>query len=72
MQLADRFRAYAVAAEAEGSPVYAEWARGVAGDDDVLRVVEAAPEARRQPVLVLATWYYFPPRFKRRADEPVA
>ena len=23
-------------------------------------------------VLVLATWYYFPPRFKRRADEPVA
>ena len=55
MQLADRFRAYAVAAEAEGSPVYAEWAHGVAGDDDVLRVVEAAPEARRQPVLVLAT-----------------
>ena len=23
-------------------------------------------------VLVLATWYYFPPRFKRRADPPVA
>jgi len=23
-------------------------------------------------VLVLATWYYFPPRFKRRADAPVA
>ena len=21
-------------------------------------------------VLVLATWYYFPPRFKRRADDP--
>lgn len=54
MQLADRFLSYASAAAAEGSPLSADQAAGIAADPDALAVVERAPEARRQPVLVLA------------------
>jgi hypothetical protein len=54
MLLADRFRAHADAAARERSPLYEEWSRGIADDPDVLRLIERAPEARRQPALVLA------------------
>jgi hypothetical protein len=52
--LPDRFAAYAVAVEREGSPLWAAAARGIAADREVLALVERAEEARRQPVLVLA------------------
>lgn len=54
MLLADRFRSHADASAREQSPLYAEWSRGIAGDPDVLALIERAPEARRQPALVLA------------------
>jgi hypothetical protein len=54
MLLADRFRDHAVAAEREGAPLYVDWSLGLASDADALRLVERAPEARRQPALVLA------------------
>ncbi|WP_423922659.1 DUF2332 family protein [Frigoribacterium sp. 2-23] len=54
MTTAERFRAFAEASAADGSPLYAEWADGVAADDELLRVVDRAPEARRQPILVFA------------------
>ncbi|MFB8187715.1 DUF2332 family protein [Microbacterium sp. NPDC055988] len=41
--------------EAPGrSALYAEWAAGVAGDEDVRRVLLRIPETRRQPPLVFA------------------
>jgi hypothetical protein len=41
--------------EAPGrSELYAEWARGVAADDAISRVLERIPENRRQPPLVFA------------------
>jgi hypothetical protein len=41
--------------EAPGrSPLYAEWAAGVAGDDEVCAVLDRIPETRRQPPLVFA------------------
>jgi hypothetical protein len=52
--LPDRFAAYAVAVEREGSPLWAAAARGIAADPEVLALVGRAEEARRQPVLVLA------------------
>ncbi|KQO81926.1 hypothetical protein ASF17_12630 [Frigoribacterium sp. Leaf263] len=54
MLLADRFRAHAEAAVRERSPLYDEWSRGIADDPDVLALIGRAPEARRQPALVLA------------------
>jgi len=54
MLLADRFRSHADASAREQSPLYAEWSLGIAGDPDVLALIERAPEARRQPALVLA------------------
>jgi hypothetical protein len=61
--LADRFLAYSAQAAAEGSPGWAELAAGLASDEAALAVVERAPEARRQPVLVLAVcrWLGAPP-----------
>jgi hypothetical protein len=42
-------------AEAPGrSALYAEWAAGVAGDDEVRRILLRIPETRRQPPLVFA------------------
>ncbi|NIJ05055.1 DUF2332 family protein [Frigoribacterium faeni] len=52
--LSARFAAYADAVEREGSAPWAAAARGIAGDPEVLALVERAEEARRQPVLVLA------------------
>ena len=41
--------------EARGvSDVYDDWASGVAGDDEVLALLEALPAAKRQPNLVFA------------------
>lgn len=39
---------------AAGSPVYAEWATGVAGDDGILALIDELPEQKRQPPLILA------------------
>ncbi len=50
-------RRYARFAEEEApgrSELYAEWARGVAADGAVSRVIERIPENRRQPPLVFA------------------
>lgn len=54
MTTADRFRAFAEAAGAGGSPLYETLAGGIAGDDEILRLVERAKASQRQPVLVLA------------------
>ncbi|MCU1437318.1 MAG: hypothetical protein JWP66_405 [Naasia sp.] len=50
---ADRFLGFADQAEGESS-VYAEWARGVAGDVDALRMIDRLPEQKRYPPLVFA------------------
>lgn len=43
------------AVEAAGvSPLYAEWAQGVAGDDGVIELLMQLPAAKRQPNLVFA------------------
>lgn len=54
MDTARRFTEFAAAAEAQGSPVYAEWARGAAASPDVVAIVDRARESQRQPVLVFA------------------
>lgn len=58
VSLAQRFLSFAEASEASGSPLYAEWARGVASDPELLAVVERAPAAKRQPALVFAATRY--------------
>ncbi|NYD40107.1 DUF2332 domain-containing protein [Nocardioides panaciterrulae] len=42
------------AAQATDSPCFVAWARGVAGDPDVLAWLAALPDAKRQPNLVFA------------------
>lgn len=54
MSTADRFRAFALEAERQGSTLYAEWAVRIADDDVILRLIDRAREQQRQPVLVLA------------------
>ncbi|GAB2978384.1 DUF2332 family protein [Frigoribacterium salinisoli] len=54
MTTADRFSAYADAADRDGTPEQAALARGIAGDPELVAVVDRAQESRRQPVLVLA------------------
>lgn len=54
MTTAARFSAYADAADRDGTPEQAALARAIAGDPELLAVVDRAQEARRQPVLVLA------------------
>jgi hypothetical protein len=54
---ADRFLAFADQASGE-SAVYEEAARGIAGDSDVLELLDALPEQKRQPPLVLACARY--------------
>jgi len=51
---AARFSAYADAADRDGTPEQAALARAIAGDPELLAVVDRAQESRRQPVLVLA------------------
>lgn len=54
----DTAAAYAQFAESQavngGSPVYQDWARGVAGDPDVLALLDGLPEPKRQPNLLFA------------------
>lgn len=54
MSTADRFQEFAAVAAAGGSPIYADWAGGIAGDPRLVEIVDAAPAGSRQPVLVLA------------------
>ena len=54
MTTAARFSAYADAADRDCTPEQAALARAIAGDPEVLAVVDRAQEPRRQPVLVLA------------------
>jgi hypothetical protein len=56
MTMSERFGSFAAIARAEGSPLYAEWASGVARDDAVLELLERAHPSKRQPVLVFAVW----------------
>jgi hypothetical protein len=42
------------AREARRSPLYAEWAAGVAGDDEALRWLAGLPRGKRQPNLLFA------------------
>jgi hypothetical protein len=45
--------------EARGeSPCYERWAEGVAGDPELLRLIEALPDPKRQPNLVFAAVRY--------------
>ncbi|GAA4267834.1 DUF2332 domain-containing protein [Frondihabitans peucedani] len=54
MDTAERFRDFALVAGAQGSPLYEAWARGIAADDAILRLIDRARPGQRQPVLVLA------------------
>ena len=54
MTTADRFARFADAAALGGSPVYADWATGVAQDAELVALVDRARASQRQPVLVFA------------------
>ncbi|RKR75321.1 DUF2332 domain-containing protein [Frondihabitans australicus] len=54
MDTAQRFADFARAAADGGSPVYAEWAAGMAASPDLLAIVDRAWPTQRQPVLVFA------------------
>lgn len=54
MSTSERFRRFAETEARGESPCYEEWALGVAGDPDVLALLEELPEAKRQPNLVFA------------------
>lgn len=58
LSTADRYRRFAVA-EAHGeSPTYERWAHGVAGDTEVLALLDELPHAKRQPNLLFAAARY--------------
>ncbi|WP_426954353.1 DUF2332 domain-containing protein [Muricoccus radiodurans] len=52
--IAERYRRFADEEAAGRSPLYETLARGIAGDEAVLRFVLSLPEAKRQPNLLLA------------------
>ncbi len=52
--VASGYRRFA-AEEAERSPLYAEWAAGVAGDEEILRWLAGLPRGKRQPNLLFAS-----------------
>lgn len=54
MDTASRFADFGRAAGRAGSPVYAEWAAGIAQDPGLLALIDRARPSQRQPVLVLA------------------
>ncbi|AMM19956.1 hypothetical protein AX769_07040 [Frondihabitans sp. PAMC 28766] len=54
MTTAGRFADFAEAAALGGSPVYAEWATGMAQDAELVALVDRARASQRQPVLVFA------------------
>lgn len=53
-QLRSFYRHFAAVEAAGVSPLYAEWAQGVAGDDGVVELLMQLPAAKRQPNLVFA------------------
>lgn len=54
MPTADRYRRFAETEARGWSPRYEEWALGVAADPDVLALLDALPEPKRQPNLLFA------------------
>lgn len=54
-QLRAFYRHFAAVEAAGVSPLYAEWAEGLAGDDGVVELLMQLPAAKRQPNLVFAT-----------------
>lgn len=54
MSTAERYRRFGEAEARGWSPCYEEWARGVAGDADVLARLDELPEPKRQPNLLFA------------------
>ncbi len=56
--LADHFRAFAATVERDGGSTYAAICRAVAGDDDVLSLLDGAPLLQRRPLLLLAAVHF--------------
>jgi Uncharacterized protein conserved in bacteria (DUF2332) len=55
---ADKYRGFA-SSEARGeSPCYQEWAEGVAADRELIGLIDALPEPKRQPNLLFAAARY--------------
>lgn len=54
----DRFRRFAETEARGESPCYEEWALGVAADPEVLALLDALPEPKRQPNLVFTAARY--------------
>ncbi|MGW4244001.1 DUF2332 domain-containing protein [Nocardia sp. NPDC004722] len=58
MTTADRYRGFAET-EAHGySPCYERWCRGIAGDAELLALIDALPTPKRQPNLILGAARY--------------
>jgi len=58
MDTADRYRGFADREAWDVSPLYEEFARGVAKDADVLAFLDTLPEAKRQPNLLFGAVKY--------------
>ncbi|MFC4852298.1 DUF2332 domain-containing protein [Actinophytocola glycyrrhizae] len=58
MPTADRFRRFAETEARGESPCYEEWALGVAADREVIALLDALPEPKRQPNLVFTAARY--------------
>jgi hypothetical protein len=56
--LAEHFRAFAAVFERDGGTTYATICRAVAGDDDVLSLLDGAPLPQRRPLLLLAAVHF--------------
>ena len=56
--IARRYRTFAEVEAAQASPLYAELARAVAGDEDLLRFLAELPRPKRQPNLLFGTVQY--------------
>jgi hypothetical protein len=67
--MADHFRAFADVVERDGGTTYATICRGIAADDDVLSLLDAAPPAQQRPLLLLAAVHFL---LLSGADHPLA
>jgi hypothetical protein len=56
--LSDHFRGFAAVVERDGGTTYAAICRGVADDDRVLSLLDAAPLPQRRPLLLLAAVHF--------------
>jgi hypothetical protein len=54
----EHFRGFATVVERDGGTTYATICRGVADDDHVLSLLDAAPPAQRRPLLLLAAVHF--------------